>query len=98
MTERTSNVLLKALEEPPERTVWILCAPSEADLIPTIRSRVRSVRLRVPGVESTSPTCSRAHRRGRDLAMDAARQAQSHIGMAQRLATSEPPATAAAGR
>ena len=43
MTERTSNVLLKALEEPPPRTVWILCAPSPADLIPTIRSRVRTV-------------------------------------------------------
>ena len=41
MVERTSNVLLKALEEPPERTVWILCAPSDADLLPTIRSRVR---------------------------------------------------------
>ena len=38
MAERTSNVLLKALEEPPPRTVWILCAPSEADLLPTIRS------------------------------------------------------------
>ncbi len=44
MAERTSNVLLKALEEPPPRTVWILCAPSEADLIPTVRSRVRSIR------------------------------------------------------
>src|SRR5690606_4540324 len=40
MVERTSNVLLKALEEPPEQTVWVLCAPSEADLLPTIRSRV----------------------------------------------------------
>jgi len=50
MPERTSNVLLKALEEPPERTIWLLCAPSEADLIPTVRSRVRSVRLRVPAV------------------------------------------------
>ncbi|MCC7128601.1 MAG: AAA family ATPase, partial [Microbacteriaceae bacterium] len=48
MTERTSNVLLKALEEPPPRTIWILCAPSEADLIPTIRSRVRTVRLKIP--------------------------------------------------
>ncbi len=48
MTERTSNLLLKALEEPPPRTVWILCAPSEADLLPTIRSRVRIVRLRTP--------------------------------------------------
>jgi DNA polymerase III subunit delta' len=39
MTERTSNVLLKALEEPPANTVWVLCAPSVADMLPTIRSR-----------------------------------------------------------
>src|SRR5690606_87441 len=26
MVERTSNVLLKAIEEPPPRTVWLLCA------------------------------------------------------------------------
>src|SRR5690606_15715717 len=50
MVERTSNVLLKALEEPPEKTVWVLCAPSEADLLPTIRLRVRAVRLREPEV------------------------------------------------
>ncbi len=48
MPERTSNVLLKALEEPPERTVWVLCAPSEADLLPTSRSRARSLRLITP--------------------------------------------------
>jgi DNA polymerase-3 subunit delta' len=89
MTERTSNLLLKALEEPPERTVWILCAPSEADLIPTIRSRVRSVRLRVPGVESVADLIVSRTGVDRSLALDAARQAQSHIGMAQRLATSE---------
>jgi DNA polymerase III subunit delta' len=88
MTERTSNLLLKALEEPPERTVWILCAPSEADLIPTIRSRVRSVRLRVPGIESVADLIVARTGTDRALAMDAARQAQSHIGMAQRLATS----------
>ena len=88
MTERTSNLLLKALEEPPERTVWILCAPSEADLLPTIRSRVRSVRLRVPGIESVADLLVARTGVDRVLAMDAARQAQSHIGMAQRLATS----------
>lgn len=88
MTERTSNLLLKALEEPPERTVWILCAPSEADLLPTIRSRVRSVRLRVPGIESVADLLVARTGIDRALAMDAARQAQSHIGMAQRLATS----------
>jgi DNA polymerase III subunit delta' len=87
MSERTSNVLLKALEEPPPRTVWILCAPSEADLIPTIRSRVRSVRLRVPSVDEVAELIFR--RDGVDLAIAtrAARESQSHIGMAHRLAT-----------
>lgn len=89
MTERTSNVLLKALEEPPPRTVWILCAPSEADLLPTVRSRVRSVRLKVPAVADVAELISR--RDGVDLALAtrAAREAQSHIGMAHRLATNE---------
>jgi DNA polymerase III subunit delta' len=87
MTERTSNVLLKALEEPPPRTVWILCAPSEADLIPTIRSRVRTVQLRVPAIADVAELIHR--RDGVDLesATRAAREAQSHIGMAHRLAT-----------
>ncbi|MBB5633553.1 DNA polymerase-3 subunit delta' [Cryobacterium mesophilum] len=89
MTERTSNVLLKALEEPPPRTVWILCAPSEADLIPTVRSRVRSVRLRIPAVADVAELIAR--RDGVDLALAtrAARESQSHIGMAHRLATNE---------
>ena len=89
MQERTSNVLLKALEEPPPRTVWILCAPSEADLIPTIRSRVRTVRLRVPSVTEVADLLVRRMGVDRDDALRAAREAQSHIGMAQRLATNE---------
>jgi DNA polymerase-3 subunit delta' len=87
MAERTSNVLLKALEEPPPRTVWILCAPSEADLIPTIRSRVRTVRLRVPAIADVAELLVRRDGVGRELAERAAREAQSHIGMAHRLAT-----------
>ena len=89
MTERTSNVLLKALEEPPPRTVWILCAPSEADLLPTIRSRVRTVRLRVPEVGEVADLLERRDGVSRPDAERAAREAQSHIGMAHRLATSE---------
>ncbi len=87
MAERTSNVLLKALEEPPPRTVWILCAPSEADLIPTIRSRVRTVRLRVPDVDEVAALLVRRDGVEPELAARAAREAQSHIGMAHRLAT-----------
>lgn len=89
MTERTSNVLLKALEEPPPRTVWILCAPSEADLIPTIRSRVRTVRLRVPSVADVAALIAARGGVDPEIAMQAAREAQSHIGMAHRLATSD---------
>ncbi|MET0991780.1 MAG: DNA polymerase III subunit delta' [Lacisediminihabitans sp.] len=89
MVERTSNVLLKALEEPPPRTVWILCAPSEADLLPTIRSRVRTVRLRVPDVAAVADLISRRDNVSLDIATRAAREAQSHIGMAHRLATNE---------
>ncbi|WP_144874072.1 DNA polymerase III subunit delta' [Microbacterium sp. 1.5R] len=89
MVERTSNVLLKALEEPPEQTVWVLCAPSEADLLPTIRSRVRSLRLREPDVADVARLITL--RTGVDpaIAEQAARHAQRHIGMAQRLATDD---------
>jgi DNA polymerase-3 subunit delta' len=87
MTERTSNVLLKALEEPPEHTIWVLCAPSYADLLPTIRSRVRVLRLREPEVDDVAALI--VQRTGVDAATaeQSARHAQRHIGMAQRLAT-----------
>lgn len=88
MAERTSNVLLKALEEPAARTVWILCAPSEADVIPTIRSRVRGVRLGVPPVPAIGAMLVAKDGVDPVVAEQSARHAQSHIGMARRLATS----------
>ncbi|MEO6827682.1 MAG: DNA polymerase III subunit delta' [Microbacteriaceae bacterium] len=87
MVERTSNLLLKALEEPPERTVWILCAPSEADLLPTVRSRVRTVRLTVPSIDDVAELIRKRDGVDGAVAERAAREAQSHIGMAHRLAT-----------
>lgn len=89
MVERTSNVLLKALEEPPDGTIWILCAPSEADLLPTIRSRVRSVRLTVPSIHSVADLIVTRTGVEREPAERAARHAQCHVGMATRLATNE---------
>jgi len=89
MLERTTNVLLKAVEEPPPRTVWLLCAPSPEDVLPTIRSRARPVRLRVPPVGAVADLLVR--RDGVDPAMAAfaARAAQSHVGLARRLARDE---------
>lgn len=89
MTEGTGNVLLKSIEEPPSRTIWLLCAPSTEDVLPTIRSRSRSVRLRLPAPDLVADLLVR--RDGVDPAMAAfaARAAQSHIGMARRLARDE---------
>ena len=88
MTDRTSNVLLKALEEPPVNTIWMLCAPSEADLLPTIRSRVRRVALKVPSVTEVARLLVERNGINPKIAEQVAAEAQSHIGMALRLATS----------
>jgi len=88
MIERSSNVLLKALEEPPAGTIWLLCAPSEADMLPTIRSRVRRVGLKVPAVEEVARLLVSRDGIDSTLAHQVAAEAQSHIGMARRLATS----------
>ncbi|HLT84145.1 MAG TPA: DNA polymerase III subunit delta' [Phototrophicaceae bacterium] len=87
MVERTSNVLLKAIEEPPPRTVWLLCAPSPQDLIATIRSRCRTVSLRVPAAEDVAELLVRRDGIDPRVALTAARAAQSHVGVARRLAT-----------
>ena len=87
MSERTSNVLLKSLEEPPRGTIWMLCSPSEADLIPTIRSRVRKIQLKVPTVEAVAQLLVDKYGIGFELAQQSAAQAQSHVGMARRLAS-----------
>lgn len=86
MAERTTNVLLKAIEEPPPRTVWLLCAPSPQDVMVTIRSRCRGVSLRIPPVEDVAALL--VSRDGIDpaTALTSARAAQSHIGLARRLA------------
>ena len=89
MTERTSNVLLKALEEPPPQTVWILCAPSTQDVLPTIQSRVRTITLRTPSAEQVAELIHRREGVSHGRALEAAREAQCHIGMATRLATDD---------
>ena len=88
MSERSSNVLLKALEEPPAGTIWLLCAPSEADMLPTIRSRVRRVALKQPSTQTVADLLVARDGIERSLALQVAAEAQGHIGMALRLATS----------
>lgn len=89
LTERAADALLKALEEPSPRTVWMLCAPSVEDVIITIRSRTRQLRLRTPSVEAVAELLVRRDGVEPAMAAYAARAAQAHIGMAKRLARDE---------
>lgn len=92
MPERTSNVLLKAIEEPPPYTIWLLTAPSPADVLVTIRSRCRPVKLRLPSVADVAARLlADAQARGKNLephqADFVARLSQGNLEVAHKLAT-----------
>lgn len=89
LTEGAANVLLKAVEEPAPRTVWLLCAPSVEDALPTIRSRCRLLTLRTPSVDAVADVLMRRDGIEPGLAAEVARATQGHIGRARRLATDE---------
>jgi len=87
LTDQAVNALLKAVEEPAPHTVWLLCAPTTEDLLPTLRSRCRHVRLRTPSTEAIVALL--VDRDGIDpaVAASAARASQGHVGQARWLAT-----------
>ena len=89
LTDQAANALLKAIEEPTERTVWLLCAPTVEDVLPTIRSRTRLVVLATPSVEDVTDFLVRTEGLGVETASYAARASQGHIGRARALARDE---------
>ena len=89
LTDITGNTLLKTLEEPPPGTVWILCAPSVEDVLPTIRSRCRHVALVQPSVQAVAHELQQRHGVDAAMASFAARASQGHVGRARALATDE---------
>ncbi|MFB9961521.1 DNA polymerase III subunit delta' [Sinosporangium siamense] len=88
-TEGASNALLKAIEEPPARTVWLLCSPSPDDMMITIRSRCRIVTLRTPPTGAVAHVLMTRDGVAPEMAEFAARAAQGHIERARRLALDE---------
>ena len=89
LTEAAVNSLLKSIEEPPPHTVWILCAPSVEDVLPTIVSRARHVALRTPSARDVADLLVERYGVDRAIAAFAARASQGHIGRARALATDE---------
>jgi DNA polymerase-3 subunit delta' len=89
LTESAANALLKAIEEPGSRTVWLLCAPTLHDVLPTIRSRCRHLQLRTPSLEAVTKVLINRDNIALGMADFAARVSQGHIGRAKYLATNE---------
>jgi DNA polymerase-3 subunit delta' len=86
LTEPAANALLKAIEEPNARTVWLLCAPTVEDVLPTIRSRTRLVVLATPKADEVAAFLRARDDAPADVALHAARASQGHIGRARALA------------
>ena len=89
LTESAANALLKAIEEPGLRTVWLLCAPTLHDILPTIRSRCRHIQLHTPSNSDVAKFLVSKHSIAPKMADFAARVSQGHIGRARHLATNE---------
>ncbi|GJF28367.1 DNA polymerase III subunit delta [Kitasatospora sp. NE20-6] len=89
LTESAANALLKGVEEPSPRTVWLLCAPSVQDVLPTIRSRCRLLVLRTPSAEAVADMLVRRDGVEPAAAHLAALAGQGDIGRARRLAVDE---------
>ena len=89
LTDQACNALLKAIEEPTPRTVWMLCAPTVEDVLTTIRSRCRLVTLTTPAPADVAAFLVRTMGVQDSLAEYAARHSQGHIGRARALAKDE---------
>jgi DNA polymerase-3 subunit delta' len=91
LTEAAGNVLLKVVEEPPERTVFLLCAPSvdPEDISVTLRSRCRHVHLITPAAPAIAQVLREHDGLDPETADWAAAVSGGHIGRARRLATDD---------
>ncbi|HEX8508499.1 MAG TPA: DNA polymerase III subunit delta' [Propionibacteriaceae bacterium] len=89
VTERGADALLKSIEEPAPKTVWILCAPTADDVVATIRSRCRALALQTPTVQSIATLLQARDGVDPALASYAARVSQGHVGRARVLARDE---------
>jgi DNA polymerase III subunit delta' len=87
--EDAADAILLSVEEPPPRTVWMLCTPTPEDIVATIRSRCRVVALRTPPYGEVADYLVRTVGADPELAAFAARAAQGHIGRARALATDD---------
>ena len=86
LTDSAANALLKVIEEPGLRTIWLLCAPTLTDVLPTIRSRCRHLALRTPSTKAITKLLIERDQIESKTAEFVAKASGGHIGRARRLA------------
>ena len=86
LTDSAANALLKVIEEPGLRTIWLLCAPTLTDVLPTIRSRCRHLALRTPSTKAITKLLIERDQIETKTAEFVAKASGGHIGRARRLA------------
>ena len=69
--------------------MWLLCAPTVRDVLPTIRSRCRTLTLATPGAADVASFLTHSEGISETVANFAARASQGHIGRARALALDE---------
>ncbi|HHX86073.1 MAG TPA: DNA polymerase III subunit delta', partial [Actinomycetales bacterium] len=85
LTEQSGNALLKVVEEPPSRTVFLLCSPTTdpMDIMVTLRSRSRNVALRQPGAAAVERVLLAEGQVEPERARWAASVSSGHVGRAR---------------
>lgn len=81
MNVNAANALLKNLEEPPPRTLFLLLAHSLGSVLPTIRSRAQTIRLQPLSEADMAPTLA---------ALSQAMPAPEHLAALLRLSGGSP--------
>ncbi|AKV59253.1 DNA polymerase III subunit delta' [Corynebacterium riegelii] len=91
LTKEAADVLLKTVEEPPEQTVIVLCAPSTdpQDISQTLRSRCRHLYIPAPSQREVVRVLMEEEGASEHDAQLAAAASLHHIGRARKLVTME---------
>jgi DNA polymerase-3 subunit delta' len=89
MNPQGANKLLKAIEEPPERTLFILVAENSEALLPTIISRTQRVRVPLVDHSSLAAFVQSAYELQWETALDVALRSEGDVLEAHHVASTE---------
>ncbi len=88
MNISASNKLLKLIEEPPEKTLFLLVSQDQEQIITTIRSRTQIIKIPKPTEAEVSAYLLKKHNCTSEVAENVAHLSERNIALAERLLAS----------